>query len=99
MKLSQTFYEMENNYPELCHDIQILEDCLDKFQSQLPFIKELEAYYGSESWYQDRECEANGQIPPNQTRTVLGEDYVYNSLIELHELAIRMLEISTQVLK
>lgn len=99
MKISQTFYDMENAYPNLTQDIHKLQQSVKNLHNQISYIQELQSYYGSETWYQDRELDDLGQIPDDQTRTILGEDAIYHSLIDLHELAIEMLELSTFLLK
>ncbi|MCR5794312.1 MAG: DUF4298 domain-containing protein [Solobacterium sp.] len=58
-------------------------------------MKKLFAYYGSEDWFEDRDEEIPADVPAG----VLSEDAVYTLVEEVRETAIRMLELSTDILK
>ena len=53
------------------------------------------SYYGSEAWYEDRE----GELPGDVSAGVLSEDLVYDRITAVRDTAIRMLELSTDILK
>ncbi len=58
------------------------------------------AYYGSEDWYEDREAwDAVGEKPEGLTAGVLSEDLVYDGITEVRDLAFRMIESGTDILK
>ena len=89
--------------------IREMEDCLntcsaatadlDKQLERMEKLKEpmtrLFAYYGSEAWYEDRE----GELPPDVPAGVLSEDAVYDQVTAARDAAIRMLELSADILK
>lgn len=58
-------------------------------------MKKLFSYYGSEDWYEDLE----GTLPEGLPAGVLSEDAVYDLIGSVRDLAIRMLELSTDILK
>ena len=72
---------------------------LDAQLERMEHLKEpmtrLFAYYGSEAWYEDRE----GELPENVPAGVLSEDLVYDQITSVRNTAIRMLELSTDILK
>lgn len=56
------------------HDLEIT---LNKFKNNIRDIKLLNKYYGSKSWFKDKEDYENGKIPKIKAG-VLGEDAVWN---------------------
>ena len=57
-------------------------------------IYELSNYYGSNDWYTDRENFDN-----SIKAGILSEDLPYDTLIELHSLAIDLISLGTDILK
>ena len=57
-------------------------------------IYELSNYYGSNDWYTDRENYDN-----SIKAGILSEDLPYDTLIELHSLAIDLISLGTDILK
>ena len=87
--------EMEeylNECTKATADLSAQIECTDALREQM--IK-LSAYYGSEEWYEDR----NGDLPEGLSAGVLSEDAVYDLITDLRGAAIKMLELSTDILK
>ncbi|MCR8969352.1 DUF4298 domain-containing protein [Facklamia sp. 7083-14-GEN3] len=93
------FIEMEENYLAVDQAVNDLMHQLEAFQSQKEKVKKLIEYYGSQQWYDHQELDNMGLLPKTSTRAVLGQDYAYDTLNNLKECAIQMLEISTDILK
>lgn len=79
--------------------LDITEEALDKLEAELADIKVLTDYYGSADWHGDYEADERGELVPDMPCGVLGEDYVYDVIGRRRELAIRMLELATAMLK
>lgn len=76
-----------------------LEKALREFEDSKESYKRLIEYYYSDERYEDLEADDRGEIPSNLKRGVLSEDEIYNLLSDYHELTLKMLEISTFMLK
>lgn len=63
---------------------------LDKLENNMKRYNKLDKYYSSENWFIDEEAYREGKLP---------EDLAYNLFIENNNIAIRMLEIATKMLK
>lgn len=92
-----------NKYENILNDsnkiIKKVDKYLDEYNAIQDKIKELSTYYGSEIWYQDIE-DFDKQLLPKETKAgILSEDAIYNMLANNKEIAIKMLEIATKVLK
>ena len=79
--------------------LDITEEALDKLEAELADIKVLTDYYGSADWHGDYEADERGELPPDTPCGVLGEDYVYDVIGRRRELAIRMIDLATAMLK
>lgn len=91
---------MESAMNECSRAIGELTEQLDRLEALRDRMSELFGYYGSEAWYEDREAwDAAEEIPEGLTAGVLSEDLVYDEIAELRELAFRMIESGTDVLK
>lgn len=91
---------MESAMNECSRTIGELTEQLDRLEALRDRMSELFGYYGSEAWYEDREAwDAAEEIPEGLTAGVLSEDLVYDEIAELRELAFRMIESGTDVLK
>lgn len=65
--------------------IRNLEDALNAFKSNKKDIVQLKKYYGSKSWFKDKENFEKGSIPKVKAG-VLSEDSVWNTLDDIDEL-------------
>ena len=75
-----TYYEGLLN--EAVETIAFMGASLDAFKELQPKIKELDEYYGSESWKQDLADDDAGLLPEDLNRGVLSEDGIWNVLTE-----------------
>ena len=71
-----------------------LEAALDSYEAILGEAEELGAYYGSDAWFFDLDCDRAGLLPAGLRRGVLSEDEAYDFLTELHTLRERMQALS-----
>ena len=82
---------------------EILDKSADIFADVNRALDELEnnmkRYYSSENWFIDEEAYREGKLPEDLKCGVLSEDLAYNLFIENNNIAIRMLEIATKMLK
>ena len=67
---------------------------IKQFKKNKKKIYELSNYYGSNDWYTDRENFDN-----SIKAGILSEDLPYDTLIELHSLAIDLISLGTDILK
>ena len=87
--------EMETSLGECVAATSQLRDALERMEYvREPMIK-LFQYYGSESWYEDRE----GDLPEGVRAGVLSEDLVYDAITDLRDTAFQMLEQAADILK
>ena len=75
-----------------------LEKALDDFENNQNTIIELNEYYGSKEWFEDKEAFENGLITDVRAG-VLSEDAVWNTNEKLKELIERMKAISNKLLE
>lgn len=68
---------------------------LDRMDAVREDMIKLFSYYGSEEWYEDLE----GEVPEGVAAGVLSEDLIYDQITEVRDTAIRMLELSADILK
>ena len=87
--------EMEGYLDECTASTAALFEHVKQMEGLHDQMKKLFAYYGSEDWFTDREEE----IPEGVHAGVLSEDAVYDLITDVHETAIRMLEVATDILK
>ncbi len=87
--------KMEQRLNETNGIIKELTNVLDKIEASKEEMSLLFDYYGSEEWYEDREK----KLPQDMPAGVLSEDLAYDTISELREEAIRMLEVATDILK
>ena len=93
------FYQMEANYQTVTDEIHAFHQSLNNFDQQVEKIQMLSDYYGSTEWFDHIDMRQAGEIPEDATSGVLGEDLAYELLLDVKEMAIQMLEISTKLLK
>ena len=75
-------------------NIKELKRSINKFKKNKKKIYELSNYYGSNDWHTDRENFDN-----SIKAGILSEDLPYDTLIELHSLAIDLISLGTDILK
>ena len=74
--------------------INDINKAIKQFKKNKKKIYELSNYYGSNDWYTDRENYDN-----SIKAGILSEDLPYDTLIELHSLAIDLISLGTDILK
>ena len=79
--------------------VETLANALEDYAAAQAKIQKLSRYYGSDSWYADRDADDEGKLPEDLKRGVLTEDLVFDVLTGNRDNALRMLEIATQILK
>ena len=87
--------EMEALMDECRVILDELEGSLDRLDEYREKMGELFSYYGSEEWYEDRDL----TLPADVKAGVLSEDLVYDEITDARDMAIRMLELATDILK
>ena len=75
-------------------NIKELKKSINNFKKNKKKTYELSNYYGSNDWYTDRENFDN-----SIKAGVLSEDIPYDTLLELHSLAIDLIALGTDILK
>ena len=79
--------------------LEKLNAALDEYEESNKGYQELSDYYSSQTWFDDYDAEAAGELPEDMTRAVLSEDAVFNLIGEQLNTAIRMLETGTEAVK
>lgn len=87
--------EMEGSLGDCAAATAALGAALDRMEALREPMTRLFAYYGSETWYEDRERE----LPPGLPAGVLSEDAVYDEITDLRDACFRMLELAADILK
>lgn len=90
---------MEKRLNDYHYALSRLEDALDQFEKKQDDLSELTEYYGSETWYEDRESNDEGKLPDTLARGVLTEDLIYNAIMDNHTVSIQLLEVATKIIK
>ena len=99
---SERIGRMEEIMNECSRAMDELSEQLDRLEALRGRMSGLFDYYGSEDWYEDREdwdAASDGEIPEGLTAGVLSEDLVYDEITEVRDLAFRMIESGTDILK
>ena len=86
MTQTERIRHMEKILNEACAAVRALSDALEQYESLLPAVKELTAYYESPQWMQDYEDDCAKKLPDDLMRGVLSEDAVYNLLSDIQVL-------------
>ena len=79
----------EERLDKLLESIKKLNNALDEFESNKKDLDLLKKYYGSKTWFKDKELYESEKIK-NIKAGVLSEDAVWNMLDEIDELMNRM---------
>lgn len=66
-----------------------LDEALDGYEALRSEVDMLSAYYGSELWFYDFDCDRAGLLPGDLPRGVLSEDEAYDLLSRWLELQAR----------
>ena len=90
-------YEDELN--RLSAAVRSLDAALDTFSETAELASDLDAYMGSEEWWQDFEDDEAGRLPSDLRRGVLSEDALYDALSDYRSLIIKLLETAADALK
>lgn len=88
---------MEQSLNEAVSATEGLEESLRRFDSVLPGLQALVAYYEGELWRKDYDDDAAGRIPADLPRGVLAEDTVYDLLTDVRYLREAMLSLCRQL--
>lgn len=99
MKNTDNFYEMEDNFLKISKEIEIMSDSLENFERYLPNIKLFLNYYGSETWFKHLNMEEQGLFEDASTTAVLGEDYSYDLVIDIMDLANKLKSVGESLLE
>ena len=91
--------EMEEILNNSIKTINDFESALDAFLKAQIGINKVSKYYGSENWFNDIEEYDSGKVHKDVKAGILSEDMAYDMLMNNRELAIRMLEVGTEILK
>lgn len=91
--------EMEDILDKSSELFKQLDNILDKVEANIPNYRKLDNYYSSKYWFEDEKSYSKGDLPENLRCGVLSEDLAYNLFGENQDLAIRMIEIATKMLR
>ena len=89
----------ENEMNSLNEAVRSLEEALDSFSEVKDLASDLDAYLGSEEWWQDLGDDEAGKLPAELKRGVLSEDALYNALSEYRGLIVKLLETAADALR
>lgn len=84
----EEYFDLTNN------NIKNLRKSINNFKKNKKKIYEVSNYYGSNDWYNDKDLFDN-----SIKAGILSEDLPYDSLVELHRLAIDLISLGTDILK
>ena len=72
---------------------------LDSFEAAQTDVGRVSEYLGSEAWFDDMDAHTNGEIPSSVKAGILSQDLGYDLIMDNRELALRMLEVATAILR
>lgn len=90
---------MENIMVQQQENLQKLNNILQEVENNQEDYQKLLAYYYSEQRNQDLLDDEHNLIPQNLHRGVLSEDEIFDLIGDYRQVAIRMLEVATSILK
>ena len=90
--------KMENSLDKSIVKLKEFEKYLNEYKSIQKDIKNVSDYYGSDEWFSLLDEYEKGNLKDIKAG-ILSEDTAYDLIIENRELAIKMLEIATKILK
>lgn len=88
--------QMRVSYGQLLHQTEDLLDTLDAHNIDYTTLRD---YYTSEQRQQDLLADEQGLLPPTLKRGVLSEDELYDLMGDYREIAFRMIELGTKMLR
>lgn len=91
--------EMEEILNNSLKAINDFESALETFVKAQIGINKVSEYYGSKEWFNDIEEYDSGKVSKDVKAGILSEDMAYDMLMNNKDLAIRMLEVGTEILK
>ena len=91
--------EMQNILSELEEEIADFTTQLEKFESKQKDLQKLSQYYGSTEWFNDVQSYNEEALPEGYNYSVLGEDPVFDLIGDNYRIAIKLLEIATEMIK
>lgn len=99
MKQEERIEKMETIFDNSLELLEKLESILTDFENNQKQYKELFEYYYSEDWHKDAEFSNKEDFPKDLKCGVLSQDSIYNLIGDNHQVAIRMLELATKMIK
>lgn len=99
MKNFDHITKMENILNSHQNKVNELSENLEYIQNHQDEYKSLIEYYYSEQRNQDLEDDQNNLIPETLNRGVLSEDLIFDLMTDYYEVAVKMLEVATAILK
>ena len=88
---------MEQRLDQASAAVMQLSAALDGYAAAGEAIRELSAYYDSDTWKQDLADDEAGRLPRDMRRGVLSEDSIWNLLEDNKELLGRMETMVTKI--
>ncbi len=99
MEQTERIKQMELRLDRASSAVMELSAALEKYNEAQDDITKLDAYYTSDEWKQDFAADEAGELPPSLRRGVLSEDAIWNVLSDNREMAVRLLEAVTAILR
>ncbi len=94
MEQIERIRNMENTLQQAKAACRALDEALEGYAALEREVEALNAYYGSELWFFDFDCDRAGLLPAGLPRGVLSEDEAYDLLCDWRALKERMRELS-----
>lgn len=94
MEQPERIGRMENTLQQAKAACRALDEALERWAALQEEVEALSAYYGSELWFYDLDCDRAGLLPAKLPRGVLSEDEAYDLLCDWRALQERMRELS-----
>ena len=99
MERIERIKEMEAALDTSREAVDQLSDAVAALVDAMDGLQALSGYYGSQTWFKDREADERGKLPDDLKRGVLSEDVPYDLLIDAREVALGALEAATATLR
>lgn len=99
MEQNKKIVKMDEYLSEAINAIHTMSEALNKCETGLGGMAELMDYYGTEEWLDDAEAYEKGNLSNEVEGHVFVENAVFHMCMEYRNLAIRMLELGTVVVK